>query len=772
MSTFYVLPGVYPKELDLTGQTSPISTSIGALVFGSRQGTMDTYFETNLVDFETIYGQSDFTWTFGHAIVRAFLTVGKAIYLQRVVNNALHAGSIVANNVSGIEANSTEYFPFSSGSALNYLNGSREYQTLVFGGPLITGNSVSIVMKSDYNAVVHTFTQAFTTDSDTTLAALAAQINLQLTTDPWIVDGYAVGSAEVVDDDEYPALGTSNNRVIRILSPQNTHLTIQSMSVSGGASHTTITNNANTKLFEVWCENPGQHGNNVGYKILNVDQGVAQRIQLSFAAPMTTSTQFSMIIKLNNVQVPFAPVPFDTDQETTLSDIADAIYTALGSHSETIVDPDGNGLEINVVSPVDGPNTLQFINPTVTGAVGPATNPTVTATQVLTGIASSQTFDLWVYTRDDVNSPKERFTVSFLQQSDGNGVPLFIENKINTSAARSDYIRVAYNSYNGAAQLNDVPVNGTAIQWLSGGDDGLLPTNAQIAAAWQQNFASRRKVPCRILINGGYSSPVVQQIMDSICQTRFDCFSILDMPQEYQRATDAINYRNNVLDINSSYSALYTPNVQITDTDTGQTLYIPPSGHVAAQFAYNDSVAAEWYAPAGLNRGLLRNVTGLEQDYDDAEMTLLVSAQINPLVKESGAGYQIKSANTLQVKASALSNINVRRLLITIEVSLVDALNYSIYEPNTSFTRMLIVQLTTNFLQPIKDNFGLYDFAVVCDDRNNQDYLVDEGQADVDIYLKPVLPIKFIQLTSVITKTGAYFQEIIAAVSGSTPGTT
>ena len=763
MSSFYIVPGVYPREIDLSGRTAPISTTTGAAVFPSRRGPMEVYLETDAVHFEQIYGGSDFSWTFAHAMIKAFLKVANSIYLKRVTKNAKYAGSIVTNDISGVLGSNTVMFPFPSGRSDDYTVGGQDYQTIVFSGPIVAGSTVAITLNSD-NGAVHTFSQVFNASSDNTLQLLAAAIDIALSTSPFLevlTSGVTLNTGDCTL--LVPDSTLSDARTLRLISPEGTQVTVSAISVSGGGTTVTATVHSNPWIFEIWAKNPGAYMDDYGYRILHVEQGVAQRVRLQFSDPLITNNTITYNMKLNGRYVKTNAIPFTTDQLTTATNFLNAIKTLLGPTSDGWVE-DQAGYQITVVSPVDGPNTLSFDTLTVNGAN--QDNPTINAFTTLTGIASDDTFDIWIYNRANINQPVEKHRVSLFPQIDGNGRQLFIETEINSSANKSEIIRVRYNSLNGSAKLVGIPPQGTPIQYLSGGNDGILPSNVDIANAWEANFLSRRKVPCRIMINVGHSSPIVHQEIDSLCQRRYDCFGILDMPSDSQLALDAANYRNNILDINSSYTAIYTPDILVADSASDSPIYIPPSGHVAAKFAYSDNVAATWFAPAGLNRGLITQVLGLRHEYDDGQLELLISNNINPITKEYGAGYQIKSAETLQNKASALSNINVRRLLITIEVSLVQALNYSIYEPNTAYTRFLIVQLVTAFLQPIKENSGLYDYAVVCDDRNTTSYLIDEGQANVDIYLKPVLPIKYIQLTSVITKTGAYFQETIAAISG------
>lgn len=762
--SFYIVSGVYPRELDLSNRALPISNTITGISFASRQGPMGAYFCTDQVDFDDQFGGTDYSWTFAHGCIKAFLNKGQGIWLNRVVKNALYAGSIVSNDVEGVRATTTNVVGFPAGRTENYSTGGQEYQNLVINDPLIADNILSVTLHLDTDTET-TITQNFDTDSDKTLAAFAAKINAFLSDpDNVLTDSagitYRPGFAQVI---EVNTTDQVSNRVIRVISPQNRDLTVDALGITGGASQAALSLEDSPWLIEVYAIGPGKYGNDIGYKFVNVDNGTNQRLRLNFSAPLTQGS-FQATANVSGQTFDIGPVAFDTSQAKTAQKIVDEFKKKLGEQCDAWVVQGFNGLQIMVVSPVDGPKTLTVNNIQVRGG----DEVTVAVTEVIAGIDRDQTFEMWIYKRTNTNIVAEKHLVSFVRQIDGYGRQLFIEDAINTSGGRSDLVRVRFNHQNGAGSLLNVPLEGSPIYWLSGGFDGQLPTNTDIANGYNVAFGSRRKRPLRVLISGGQASPIVARAIDNLCQKRRDCFGILDMPSNSQRATDAVEHRQGILGIASSYTAIYTPDVSVPNEETNSPIFLPPSGHVAAQFAYNDQVAAEWLSPAGSNRGMVTGIDGLREDYDEGELQLLVAAQINPIVKVPSGGYQIKEALTLQTKASALSNISVRRLLITIETTLTEALDYTVHEPNTDFTGFLIVQICTNFLQPIKDNQGLYDFAVVSDSRNTKDYDIDGGQRNVDVYLKPVLPIRFIQLTSVITKTGAFFQEIIAGLNGGT----
>jgi len=56
----------------------------------------------------------------------------------------------------------------------------------------------------------------------------------------------------------------------------------------------------------------------------------------------------------------------------------------------------------------------------------------------------------------------------------------------------------------------------------------------------------------------------------------------------------------------------------------------------------------------------------------------------------------------------------------------------------------------------------VYDYLIICDERNNTPAVIDDNTIVVDIYLKPVRTAEFILANFYATRTGINFQEIVA----------
>ena len=116
---------------------------------------------------------------------------------------------------------------------------------------------------------------------------------------------------------------------------------------------------------------------------------------------------------------------------------------------------------------------------------------------------------------------------------------------------------------------------------------------------------------------------------------------------------------------------------------------------------------------------------------------------------------------TLLKKPSAFDRINVRRLFLNLEVATRDTVKFFVFEPNTLFTRTQIINTLSPIFDNAKNTEGLYDYLIVCDERNNTPDVIDNNELKIDIYIKPVRTAEFILVSFYATRTGQDFNELI-----------
>ena len=239
-----------------------------------------------------------------------------------------------------------------------------------------------------------------------------------------------------------------------------------------------------------------------------------------------------------------------------------------------------------------------------------------------------------------------------------------------------------------------------------------------------------------------------------MCEDRQDCFYVMDGGGYSDSISTVVN---SLSSFDSNYVATYHPWVKILDTDKNKPVWCPPSVVLPGVIAFNDSVAAEWYAPAGLNRGGLSNVIEVKTRLTHEERDTLYTNRINPIATFPGQGATVFGQKTLQAKPSALDRINVRRLMIAVKKYIASSTRYLVFENNTAATRNRFLSIVNPYLESIQQRNGLYAFRVVMDETNNTPDVIDRNVLVGEIFLQPTKTAEFIVLDFNILPTGATF---------------
>ncbi len=212
---------------------------------------------------------------------------------------------------------------------------------------------------------------------------------------------------------------------------------------------------------------------------------------------------------------------------------------------------------------------------------------------------------------------------------------------------------------------------------------------------------------------------------------------------------------------NTSYATVFANYMKVYDNYSGIYVYIPSSGFAAAKMASTDAQIGPWGAPAGLNRGIITDASDIALSPNQRQRDDLYTANLNPITNLADRGNVFFGQKTLLRKPSAFDRINVRRTFIYLEKITKRTMQYFLFENNTLFTRTRVVNTLTPFFERVKADDGLYDFVIVCDERNNTPEVIDQNELVVDIYLKPVRTAEFILVNFYATRTDANFEEII-----------
>jgi hypothetical protein len=307
-------------------------------------------------------------------------------------------------------------------------------------------------------------------------------------------------------------------------------------------------------------------------------------------------------------------------------------------------------------------------------------------------------------------------------------------------------------------ELMDAPYSSQ----FSGGTEGTVST-ANLISSFEQ-VSNPDSVDVSLIISGPANQTVAEALI-SVVETRKDCVVFLS-PQKSdvvdnfaQESNSILSYRNSIS--SSSYAVMDSGWKYQYDKYNDVYRWVPLNADMAGLCARTDLETDPWFSPAGLRRGVVKNIIKLAWNPTKADRDDLYLKGVNSVVSFPGEGTVLFGDKTMINRPSAFDRINVRRLFIVLEKSIALAARSTLFEFNDQFTRAQFVNLVEPFLREVQGRRGITDFRVVCDETNNTPEVIDRNEFVGDIYIKPSRSINYIQLNFVAVRTGVSFEEIV-----------
>jgi phage tail sheath protein FI len=255
-----------------------------------------------------------------------------------------------------------------------------------------------------------------------------------------------------------------------------------------------------------------------------------------------------------------------------------------------------------------------------------------------------------------------------------------------------------------------------------------------------------------ICVVPGMWSSSVQSALINFCETLRDRFAIIDPPD----GLDIGGIQSFRAPYDSKYAALYYPWLIVRDPSIKQNVHVPPSAHLAGIYAQTDNTRGVFKAPANVVvSGIVLAATppqhaGFAQDISQREQDVLNPIGINALRYFPNRGYRVWGARTLS-SDTTWKYINVRRIFIYVEKSILVGTQWVVFEPNDEGTWSRVRQSVSEFLTSFWRQGGLQGatakeaFFVACDlgVTMTQDD-IDNGRLIVQVGIAPVKPAEFV----------------------------
>jgi hypothetical protein len=527
---------------------------------------------------------------------------------------------------------------------------------------------------------------------------------------------------------------------------------------------------------------PGTWGNSL--KVVVADRGADQILTLAIAPDVAPVVGGSVTFNVGAGTKTATVYDWDS-QNLKLTVILDDPATLL-STSNTLENGD---TDVAITSSVDWwTNTAIDDTGLLLSAIGP--RPGTSEFASARGISHDEVHVVVIDTTGDVsgspNTILERFTyLSKLSDATGSeGTNIYYTTVVND---QSQYI------FNGSHPAQYVLLGdawGAASTGLSSGSslsliaytgfnldhgvDNYDYTNNEITGAYDE-FLDTEEVLIDFILMGGSGTDVdstrakAQKVI-SIAESRKDCIAFVSPHKGNQVGTsgalsssdqkiNTINFFNGLA--STSYAVFDSGYKYFYDRFNDTYRWLPCNGDVAGLCVSTSAQLDDWYSPAGLNRGAVRNAIKLAYNPKKAERDELYQARINPIVSFPGSGITLFGDKTALASPSAFSRINVRRLFLNVQKRAESLAKAVLFEQNDATTRASFSSALNSYMSEIQTRRGVTDFLVVCDETNNTPDIIDRNEFVAEIYLKPTRSINYITVTLTATKTGVSFAEVI-----------
>lgn len=281
-----------------------------------------------------------------------------------------------------------------------------------------------------------------------------------------------------------------------------------------------------------------------------------------------------------------------------------------------------------------------------------------------------------------------------------------------------------------------LPLLPDVTRYLSGGDDDLAGVDDQtyvgtasvdpddrtgVQALENESVVSIVGAP-------GRTSLTVQQALVAHCDKMRYRFAVLDIPAG-SRLDEARKHRQN---FDTTRAALYYPDVMVADPfgAPGDRRAVPPSGHVMGVYARTDLTRGVHKAPAN---EVLSGALALRTALTKGEQDILNPINLNCLrdFRAENRGLRVYGGR-VATSDPEWTYVSVRRLLLFIEQSLDNGLQWAVFEPNEKPLWDAVQQSITGFLDTVWRSGALQGTKQEEAFFVNLGYDVTMTQADID----------------------------------------
>jgi phage tail sheath protein FI len=266
----------------------------------------------------------------------------------------------------------------------------------------------------------------------------------------------------------------------------------------------------------------------------------------------------------------------------------------------------------------------------------------------------------------------------------------------------------------------------------------------------------------------GITNQDVQNALITHCETLKYRFAILDpAPHTDGTAPTLDDIKSQRGQYDTKYAAIYYPRISVYDDVSNSYIIVPPSGHIAGIYARVDDSRGVWKAPAN---EVISGIDAIEIKISKGDQDILNPEPNNICClrdfETQDRGLRVYGARCI-TSLSEWKYINVRRLFIFLERSLVEGTQWAVFEPNDQRLWNRLIQSVSAFLTTVWREGGLMGskpeeaFFVKCgepDTMSRDD--IDNGRLIMLVGVAPVYPAEFVIIRIGQWAGGSLVQEL------------
>lgn len=245
------------------------------------------------------------------------------------------------------------------------------------------------------------------------------------------------------------------------------------------------------------------------------------------------------------------------------------------------------------------------------------------------------------------------------------------------------------------------------------------------------------------LVYAPAASPAASRLVIDHCERMRDRFAVIDCDRTVADAA-SLDPRTTIAD--TAYAAFYYPWIRVTDPHDGRPRVVPPGGHVLGLYARVDGARGVHGAPAN---EVVVGALGIAGEVGDALQATLNPKAVNAIRDIPGRGIRVWGARTMSTDPQ-WKYINVRRLFLFLERSIVEGTSWVVFELDDSRLWSRVADTIRLFLRAqwragaLSGSTEAEAFFVTCDRATmTQDDLLG-GRLICEIGIAPLRPAEFV----------------------------